>query len=878
MKFRYLVDFFYLKRHYTCSNQQVFLTYSDEMKKILTFFWRITDFFRRQPTTINMKEFSLLIMLFFFVSSVYSQDCDCDHWITPDMTFFDGSTVLPGEIVCVSSGIRAGFRMKNLTGTSDAPIQVVNCGGQVVIHDMTEGFGISIDHCSYFSLSGTGDADEDFGFSIATGYANGLMIRQLSHDFELDHLSIANVNSSAIIIKDNPNCELTANEGYFTMENISLHDLKIDNCAVGIEIGHPKFRQGVVHPFCEMIYPYAIENLVISQCEITNITLGNGISLYGCSGEVDAIKMNDIAGYGILMQNECHIKLERNEIINTDKEGALAKGGGEHLFYSNLFIDNGAEERDAVLIEFLGAAGDSYENSMHFMHNTVINSGRNNLRIEGAGEASGTCLIESNIFCEPLSIAEDGFEFSPYYHGNPQPLIHVSHNSTSDDKEEMGFVDVMSNDFQLTHLSPAVNAGNESFLNEDILHHFRNLAGAPDAGAYEYIPESIAYFGEIDLVGLYVDDFKSIIGNPAAETDLLEFAKDNGFNYLLLYNLSYIHTHLYDLTLLEEANVIANFIERAKTDYGIVQVGAVGEKNESFDKIQTFNSFYGENWFRKFDVLNLEFEFWTDPGSAVFSYYCENYMAPGGYPCTNIGAYNFYSDELELIDERAHEMGIISEIYLGYTTDLEMINLAERTDRVLLHHYRTTDTYGDGTSIYNYHTNRIHAIAQSERKPAVMPIFSSRAYHMGPWLLSHSLHQPMDTWLNGLEGYYEDETEGVSELRIAGFQWYRYTSFLDMVGGFHAPEEKPEVETPDGVSIQTNFNSQTRALSITQEIDMPIIGSSCEIYSSTGALVLVSSWNEVSHQIDLSNLSGGVYFLLIKEGNGEQFCRKISVF
>ena len=76
-----------------------------------------------------------------------------------------------------------------------------------------------------------------------------------------------------------------------------------------------------------------------------------------------------------------------------------------------------------------------------------------------------------------------------------------------------------------------------------------------------------------------------------------------------------------------------------------------------------------------------------------------------------------------MIDARAHKMGLISEIYLGYLSDPQAIELAENTDRILLHHYRTTDVYGDGTSIYNYHTNRIRAIALSDRMPAVMPIF-----------------------------------------------------------------------------------------------------------------------------------------------------------
>ena len=40
--------------------------------------------------------------------------------------------------------------------------------------------------------------------------------------------------------------------------------------------------------------------------------------------------------------------------------------------------------------------------------------------------------------------------------------------------------------------------------------------------------------------GLYVNDFKNIIGDPIQEDALLEFAQQEGFNYLLLY-LSLIH-------------------------------------------------------------------------------------------------------------------------------------------------------------------------------------------------------------------------------------------------------------------------------------------------------------------------------------------------
>jgi hypothetical protein len=108
-----------------------------------------------------------------------------------------------------------------------------------------------------------------------------------------------------------------------------------------------------------------------------------------------------------------------------------------------------------------------------------------------------------------------------------------------------------------------------------------------------------------------------------------------------------------------------------------------------------------------------------------------------------------------------------------------MTDISEVTDRVLLHCYRSTDTYNNGNSIYNYKIDRLEELANSYRKPAVMPIFSSRENHMGPWLESHSILQPMDTWLHGQNGY-QDDNSNVQELNIAGFQWYRYTNMTTL--------------------------------------------------------------------------------------------------
>ena len=87
-------------------------------------------------------------------------------------------------------------------------------------------------------------------------------------------------------------------------------------------------------------------------------------------------------------------------------------------------------------------------------------------------------------------------------------------------------------------------------------------------------------------VGLYVNDFKNIIGNTTAETELLNYVQTNGFNYLILYNLTYIHNNIFSVDNITTSLPLANFINTAKTSYGINQVAVVGEKNSSFDKIK----------------------------------------------------------------------------------------------------------------------------------------------------------------------------------------------------------------------------------------------------------------------------------------------------
>lgn len=818
--------------------------------------------------------YQTLIFSFLFFQVGFSQDCACDFIISAADTHFNGELmgVVPGDVICIKSGERGGIKIRNISGTTDNPVIIKNCGGPVIIIGYSSG-GMQIESSSNFKLTGTGSYTTEYGIHISGSHENGLVLTGKSTDFEVDHIEISNTKNYAIRAFTDPTCDLTANLGYFTMANTNFNHLNIHHCDGGILIGHPNFNSPVLNPFCGALQPHDVSNVNIAHSKINNMTK-NAIVLNGFSGDIENNLIRFVGGIGVYSRFAKTVSFEKNIISYTGAEGVKSDGAGLYSFTNNLLFKNGGSSVDAISLAFSSPLVFTHPNALRFINNTVVNAGRTNLFIANASKATESSYIQNNILA-----GTNGLIGAPPVIMDSSAFFTLTANIMTNESSIIEFKNVLEDDFRLTHISPAFNGGIDVDFVTDITDGFRKLAGAVDIGAFEYIPEPLAYFNKMPLVGLYVDGFKNILGDTEAEETLLNYAKDNGFNYLLLYNLSHIHAHTYNLTVLEEANVLANFIYRAKTEFGMAQVGAVGEKSASFDKIEVYNSFYPD-WFKKIDVLNLEFEFWANTEGATFDYYCSNYLLPNGYDCTNKDAFKFYAIELEAIDQRAHKMGIISEIYLGSPTKDEMIELCEISDRILIHYYRSTDTYGDGKSIYNYHPDRLRAMALSDRKPAMMPIFSSRTAHMGPWLIENSLHKPMETWLNGKHGYYTDMTPGLSEVKIAGFQWYRYTSFQDLLPSFYyrgqqsGPEDnkRGEIQLNDYAAYPTMVNNE---LNLIASDDTNLSERYCAIYDSKGSLMLNMAFTTQFNTFDVGFLATGLYYLNVIQDGAVVYTQKI---
>jgi len=224
--------------------------------------------------------------------------------------------------------------------------------------------------------------------------------------------------------------------------------------------------------------------------------------------------------------------------------------------------------------------------------------------------------------------------------------------------------------------------------------------------------------------GMYVDGFASILGDEAAEDDLLAYAVANDVEYLALYEL---HLVLSDLAALDA------FVEKAKVTYGILEIGACGENEWFFDQMAAYNSAAAF----PLDVFNLEYEYWNH--------------SPRDF--------EDYLDVLDHMVALAALDPVVVETYLGWPTAAEVADIALLADRVLLHAYVASPE-----TAWSYVEQRLGWFAAEPDPPELRVLLSGESAYMGSWLAAHSMDEAEATLL------LDDSGDVVS-----GFQYFTYT-------------------------------------------------------------------------------------------------------
>jgi hypothetical protein len=270
---------------------------------------------------------------------------------------------------------------------------------------------------------------------------------------------------------------------------------------------------------------------------------------------------------------------------------------------------------------------------------------------------------------------------------------------------------------------------------------------------------------------LYVDEFNNILGSYNLEKKLLEFSKKNNIETLILYDLNKVHKR-FPLGDPTKNNILASF--RAKLEYNIKEISASGESGDFFiEAIHPYNK-SRKKATEKFDVYNLEYEYWNKETSINGGYYCETYLKKGQIPCNRVGSFNFYLGTLTvmklLADEISHPIKI--EAYIGRFRQEEVLKISNHVDRLLIASY-----VNNPDKSFEYVRDELKLLLEIKSEIEVSIIFSSEMNFMGVWLRENYFKNAEKIFFEELN----KENKSLStNLNFHGFTYYNF-SYLDKV-------------------------------------------------------------------------------------------------
>jgi len=144
-----------------------------------------------------IKKLTILIWGILKISGHLAVGQKTSFLIGPEVIYLDGNDsayneVGPGGTLFFAAGNRKYLLIKNFRGSTFRPIVMINLGGAVTI-DTDHYFGISLQNCSNFKFTGTGEPGLTYGFQVKrVANGGGMGIGELSTNFEIEHVSIEN--------------------------------------------------------------------------------------------------------------------------------------------------------------------------------------------------------------------------------------------------------------------------------------------------------------------------------------------------------------------------------------------------------------------------------------------------------------------------------------------------------------------------------------------------------------------------------------------------------------------------------------------------------------------------------------------------------------
>lgn len=265
-----------------------------------------------------------------------------------------------------------------------------------------------------------------------------------------------------------------------------------------------------------------------------------------------------------------------------------------------------------------------------------------------------------------------------------------------------------------------------------------------------------------------MDNFNNILGSPQKEEQLLKFAQRNNFNTLILYQLNKVDKR-FPLTDPRKNNILAEFIAKAKGKYGIKNIGASGEAASFFINIIDLYNSSRDKADEKFDIYNLEYEYWSTKASGIDGYYCINYLEENSIPCGREGSFKFFVKNLQdlnkLASESKHKLEI--EAYVSFYTFDEINQISKLCDRLIVR------AFGKSPNLsYTSAKKNLDFLLQTKSKVKTSILFSTNMNNLGRWLKFDTLDKGETIFIKEMK---EKNSLLEKYINLDGFSYHTYS-------------------------------------------------------------------------------------------------------
>jgi len=295
--------------------------------------------------------------------------------------------------------------------------------------------------------------------------------------------------------------------------------------------------------------------------------------------------------------------------------------------------------------------------------------------------------------------------------------------------------------------------------------------------------------------GLYLNDFNLIVGDPNEENLVYTWVQNNNINHVYCYDLTGV------LSTLNGRDNVRNFNETIRT-FGVTHIGGIGASERTLVGSGTTGDNSRLNYNdectipeQKYDILNLENEFWNYNGDAP-------YIEPGtnGQLRWDNGGTDDWESQNASIYTSGHSNSLSTDFYIGLIRDGKnspatpplndkvspsdiAFNLVNNTDRVLLTCYLTTDQFTATTDAgFNEIVDNLTLLGTaatiSSKVIDVVILFNAKDEFMKSYFVNHQLDDAYNDVLNSFTNTTFTGKEGIN---LIGYMIYGYQQVKDIL-------------------------------------------------------------------------------------------------